>query len=82
MQSLRQWYKRFDTFVIDNDYRRHKYDNYVSHKELFDDYFIYLLLYVDDVLIDFKNMLEINRLKLNLEECLKLIKDLRLRRKY
>ena len=66
-QSPRQWYKRFDTFMIDNDYHRNKYDNYVYHKELFDGSFIYLLLYVDDMLIFCKNMFEINRLKTQLQ---------------
>ena len=58
-QSLRQWYKRFDTFMIRNGYHRSEYDNCVYHKELFDDYFIYLLLYVDDILIACKNISKI-----------------------
>ena len=53
--------------MIDNDYHRNKYDNYVYHKELFDGSFIYLLLYVDDMLIFCKNMFEINRLKTQLQ---------------
>ena len=53
--------------MIDNDYHRSKYDNYVYHKELFDGSFIYLLLYVDDMLIFCKNMFEINRLKTQLQ---------------
>ena len=53
--------------MIDNDYHRNKYDNYVYHKELFDGSFIYLLLYVDDMLIFCKNMFEINRMKTQLQ---------------
>ena len=66
-QSPRQWYKRFDTFMIGNDYHRCEYDNYVCHKELFDGSFIYLLLYVDGMLIVCKNMYEINLLKTKLQ---------------
>ena len=66
-QSLRQWYKKFDTFTIGNGYHRSEYDNYVYHKELFDGSFIYLLLYVDDMLIAYKNMFEINKLKNQLQ---------------
>ena len=62
-QSPRQWYKRFDTFMIGNDYHKSDYDNCVYHKELFVGSLIYLLLYVDDMLITCKNMLEINKLK-------------------
>ena len=66
-QSPRQWYKRFDTFMIGNDNHRSEYDNCVYHKELFYGSFIYLLLYVDDMLIDCKNMSKINRLKTQLQ---------------
>ena len=65
-QSLKKWYKRFDTFIIGNGYHKSKYDNYVYHKELFDGSFIYLLLYVDDMLISYTNMFEINKLKTQL----------------
>ena len=66
-QSPRQWYKRFDTFMIGNDNHRSEYDNCVYHKELFYGSFIYLLLYVDAMLIDCKNMSKINRLKTQLQ---------------
>ncbi|RVW44318.1 Retrovirus-related Pol polyprotein from transposon TNT 1-94 [Vitis vinifera] len=69
-QSPRQWYKRFVTFMIgneSNDYHRSEYDNCVYHKELFDGSFIYLLLYVDDMLIAYKNMFEINMSKTQLQ---------------
>ena len=80
-QSLRQWYKKFDTFTIGNGYHRSEYDNYVYHKELFDGFFIYLLLYVDDMLIAYKNMFEINKLKTQLQGEFEM-KILELQRKY
>lgn len=65
-QSPRQWYKRFDTFMVGNGYCRSGYDNCVYHKKLPNGSFIYLLLYVDDMLIAAKDMFEINRLKAQL----------------
>ena len=44
-----------------------EYDNCVCHKELFDGSFIYILLYIDDMLIACKNMSEINMLKTQLQ---------------
>ena len=67
-QSTRQWYKRFDTFMIGNGYHSSEYDNCVYHKDLFDGSFIYLLLYVDDMLIACKKMFEINDLKTQLQK--------------
>ena len=55
--------KGFDTFIIGNDYRESEYENCAYHKELLDGFFIYLLLYVDDILITCKNMSKINKLK-------------------
>ena len=49
----------FDIFMISNGYRRSEYNNYVYHKELFYGSFIYLLLYIDDILIAYKNMFQI-----------------------
>ena len=43
-QSPRQWYKRFDTFMIGNGYHMSKYNNCVYHKKFLDDSFIYLCL--------------------------------------
>lgn len=50
-QSPRQWYKRFDKFMLESKYTRSKYDHCVYLKKLQDGSFIYLLLYVDDMLI-------------------------------
>ena len=54
-QSPRQWYKRFDTFMISHKFMRNQYDSCVYFKTLPDGLFIYLLLYVDDMLIAAKN---------------------------
>ena len=62
-QSPRQWYKRFDTFMLSQDYSRSEHDSCVYFRKLSDGSFIYLLLYVDDMLIAAKNMSKINRLK-------------------
>ncbi|OMO73383.1 Integrase, catalytic core [Corchorus capsularis] len=62
-QSPRQWYKRFDSFMVSHDFARNQYDNCVYSKKLSDGSYIYLLLYVDDMLIAAKDLAEINSLK-------------------
>ncbi|RVW92548.1 Retrovirus-related Pol polyprotein from transposon TNT 1-94 [Vitis vinifera] len=62
-QSPRQWYKRFDAFMVSHEFIRNQYDSCVYFKTLPDGSFIYLLLYVDDMLIAAKNRAEINKLK-------------------
>nr|KYP38875.1 Retrovirus-related Pol polyprotein from transposon TNT 1-94 [Cajanus cajan] len=49
-QSPRQWYKRFDTFMISKGFNKSPYDCCVYHKKVEDGFMIYLLLYVDDIL--------------------------------
>ena len=68
-QSLRQWYKRFDSFMIKTNYTRCEYDSYVYFKQCIDD-FTYLLLYVDDMMSIVRNKTHIQKLKAQLkEEC-------------
>ena len=62
-QSPRQWYKRFDSYMIRIDYRRCEYDCCVYVRSLDDGPSIFLLLYVDDMLIAAKSMFEVKRLK-------------------
>ena len=62
-QSPRQWYLRFDTFMIEHGYSRSKYDSCVYHRKLNDGSFVYLLLYVDDMLIAAKYISEVDKLK-------------------
>jgi hypothetical protein len=53
-QSLRQWYKRFDSFMIYNGFKRSQYDSCVYIKFV-NGSPIYLLFYVDDKLMSAKN---------------------------
>ncbi|KAK3010787.1 hypothetical protein RJ639_012601 [Escallonia herrerae] len=62
-QSPRQWYKRFDTFMAERGYTRNAYDSCVYYKRLADGSHMYLLLYVDDILIATKLMSDVNGLK-------------------
>ncbi|KAH9754532.1 Integrase catalytic domain-containing protein [Citrus sinensis] len=62
-QSPRQWYKRFDQFIQGQKITRSEHDHCVYFRRLLDEAFIYLLLYVDDMLITSKNRDEIERLK-------------------
>jgi hypothetical protein len=61
-QSPRQWYKMFDSFMISNGFKRSRYDSYVYIKFV-NGSPIYLLLYVDDLLIAAKSKKEISTLK-------------------
>ena len=54
-KSLRQWYKRFDQFMIGQNYTISKFDHCVYFHKLHDGSFIYLLLYVDDMFIASRN---------------------------
>ena len=61
-QTHRQWYKKFDSFMVSQGYTRSEYDHCLYFKKL-NDIFMILVLYVDDMLIVSKSMDEINRLK-------------------
>ena len=67
-QSPRQWYKRFDKFMIRIKYTKGSYDQCVYFRKLEDGSFIYLLLYVDDMLIASKCSKEIENLKAQLNK--------------
>jgi hypothetical protein len=64
-QSPRQWYKRFDSFMISQGFKRSNYDSCVYLKTIKGST-IYLLLYVDDMLIAAKDKKEIEKLKAQL----------------
>jgi hypothetical protein len=64
-QSPRQWYKRFDSFMISNGFQRSQYGNCVYLKFV-NESPKYLLLYGDDMLIIYKSMKEIVALKAQL----------------
>jgi hypothetical protein len=64
-QSPRQWYKKFDSFIIANGFKRSLYDSCVYIKFV-DGSPIYLLLYIDDMLIVVKSKIAIANLKAQL----------------
>jgi hypothetical protein len=67
-QFPRQWYKRFDSYMIKIDYRRCEYDCCVYVKSLDDGSFIFLLLNMDDMLIAANSIVEVNKLKVLLNK--------------
>lgn len=60
---MRQWNKRFDDFMVKNEYCRSDYDSCVYYKEIENEVYVYLLLYLDDILIASKDKVEVHRLK-------------------
>ena len=65
-QSHRQWYKRFNSFMIKIKYNRYEYDSCVYFKQSDDP--TYLLLYADNMLIATKNMTQFQKLKVQLKK--------------
>nr|ABA99467.1 retrotransposon protein, putative, Ty1-copia subclass [Oryza sativa Japonica Group] len=61
-QSPRQWYKRFDSFMLSHGFKRSEFDSCVYIKFV-NGSPIYLLLYVDDMLIAAKSKEQITTLK-------------------
>ena len=78
-QSPRQWYKRFDTHMVENGFKRCNYDSCVYFK-VSDDVTVYLLLYVDDMLIACKDKCKIEHVKEILKSVFEM-KDLGLAKK-
>jgi hypothetical protein len=64
-QYPRQWYKRFDSFMLAHEFKRSQFDSCVYIKFV-NGSPIYLLLYVDDMLIATKSKKEITTLKARL----------------
>ena len=62
-QSPKQWYRRFDEFMMTNGYRRSKYDSCVYLGGLDQSGVVCLLLYVDDMLIASKYKTKVDKLK-------------------
>jgi len=62
-QSPRQWYKRFDLFMVSHGYTRCEYDCCIYYRVLSDGSYIILALYVDDMLVAAKSKQEIGKLK-------------------
>ena len=64
-QAPRCWYKRFDSFIISLEYNRLSSDHCTYYKR-FEEDFIILLLYVDDMLVVGPNKDRIQELKAQL----------------
>ncbi|GJW15343.1 retrovirus-related pol polyprotein from transposon TNT 1-94 [Tanacetum coccineum] len=62
--SPRQWYKRFDSFMVKPGFSGSAYDRCVYHKKALSGSLIYLLLYVDVMLGVAKDMEEVKKLKI------------------
>ena len=67
-QALRQWYKKFDSFMMGHGYNKTSFDHCVFTRKFSDDDFIILLLYVDDMLIIGHDSSKIDRLKRELSK--------------
>jgi hypothetical protein len=65
-QALRQRYKRFDSFMLAHGYSQNNYDHHIYLKQFTNGYFVYLLLYVDDMLIAYHDNSLIDELKIQL----------------
>ncbi|GJU30207.1 retrotransposon protein, putative, ty1-copia subclass [Tanacetum coccineum] len=59
----RQWYMRFDEYMLSNRFKRSSYDNSVYYMSYVQGDYIYLLLYVDDMLIACKSKAKIRSTK-------------------
>lgn len=62
-QALRQWYKRFDSFIQGLKFEKFEYDPQFYFKRDEESEFFYLLLYVDDMLIASNNSIILNSIK-------------------
>lgn len=65
-QAPRQWYKRFHSFMIGQNYCKSQYDDCIYFQNFQNGSFIYLLLYVDDMLIASRDKSLIKKLKTEL----------------
>uniref|UniRef100_A0A2N9EY29 CCHC-type domain-containing protein n=1 Tax=Fagus sylvatica TaxID=28930 RepID=A0A2N9EY29_FAGSY len=66
-QAPRQWYKKFDSFMYSTGFTRYQADH-CCYVKSFDNSYIILLLYVDDMLIARSSIEEINNLKKQLSK--------------
>jgi len=62
-QSPRQWYHRFDKFIMSLGFLRYEHDHYIYVKDVDTMDALYLLLYVDDMLIASRSMIAVKGLK-------------------
>ena len=66
-QAPRQWYKKFDIFMKRIGFKRYESDHY-CYVKFFENSYIILLLYVDNMLIAGFSIEEINNLKKQLSK--------------
>ena len=66
-QSPRQWYRKFDSVMINQGYLRSSYDSCIYFKHVTPNISIYLLLYVNDMLIATQSTSEIQLFKQRLK---------------
>ena len=66
-QAPRQWYKRFDTFITSLGFCKSNYDSCFYFNNNIVEKSVYLLLYVDDMLIASKDMSRVRDLKQKLK---------------
>ena len=64
-QSPRMWYQKFDTYIQGMGFMRSKVDHRVYYKQA-GEHFIYVVLYVDDMLLAGNEMELIKEVKLKL----------------
>ncbi|GJW10631.1 retrovirus-related pol polyprotein from transposon TNT 1-94 [Tanacetum coccineum] len=62
-QSPRKCYKRFDKYMLSNKFKHSSYDSCAYYMSYAPGEYIYLLLYVDDMLIAYKSKAEIRSTK-------------------
>ena len=67
-QAPRQWYKKFESVMGEQGYRKTTSDHCVFVQKFSDDDFVILLLYVDDILIVGRNVSRIDSLKKQLSK--------------
>lgn len=61
-QSPRQWYKRFDAYVLKICFKRGDFDTCLYYNNIKSGCEVYLLLYIDDLLLARPNKSQITRL--------------------
>jgi hypothetical protein len=69
-EALRQWYKKFDSFMMSHGYLKVVANHCVYIRKFDDSDFLLLLLYVDDMLIVGQDIHRIDRLKKELSKSL------------
>ncbi|KAG7597916.1 Reverse transcriptase RNA-dependent DNA polymerase [Arabidopsis suecica] len=67
-QAPKQWNEKFDTYMSEIGFLRSEYDSCAYMKKLADGSMVYLLLYVDDMLVAAKNKEDISQLKRELSQ--------------